>query len=400
MKKSIIITTAFYLFTSFCSVNTHAIPAFARKYSISCKTCHTPSTPKLKPYGDDFAGDGFRLADNEAPRYFIDTGDPELSLIRDFPLAVRLEGFFTYNSADDDKPDFGLPFNLKILSGGQLSEHLSYYFYFYLSELGEVAGVEDAFLMYNNLFKSELDIYLGQFQVCDPLFKRETRLSLEDYTLYTSQIGISDIKLKYDKGIMMTYGFSTGTDLVVEIVNGNGLSEADAWKVFDKDQYKNVAGRISQDIGEYFRIGIFGYHGNEELVNFESNTIKNSVLFQGVDASFSYKQKFEINLQYLNRKDEHVYASLESVSPLEDLVTHGYLGEIIFSPKADESKWYALGLLNLVRSDYDPADYSSATLHAGYLLRRNVRLVSEFTWDFTRTDQNYGRASLGFVSAF
>jgi hypothetical protein len=85
--------------------------------------------------------------------------------------------------------DFASPYIIKLLSGGELSERISYYFYFYFSERGEVAGVEDAFLMYNDLFGIDLDIYLGQFQVSDPLFKRELRLSLEDYVLYTSQIG-------------------------------------------------------------------------------------------------------------------------------------------------------------------------------------------------------------------
>ena len=37
-----------------------AIPAFARKYRFSCTTCHAPF-PRLKPYGDEFAGRGFRV---------------------------------------------------------------------------------------------------------------------------------------------------------------------------------------------------------------------------------------------------------------------------------------------------------------------------------------------------
>jgi len=39
-----------------------AIPAFARKYNMSCATCHAP-IPRLKPYGDEFAGHGFKLPD-------------------------------------------------------------------------------------------------------------------------------------------------------------------------------------------------------------------------------------------------------------------------------------------------------------------------------------------------
>jgi hypothetical protein len=62
------------------------------------------------------------------------------------------------------------------------------------------------------------------------------------------------------------------------------------------------------------------------------------------------------------------------------------------------SNWYLTGLANLVDSDLDDLDYKSATFHAGYLLRRNVRLVSEFTQVFS--PGSYGKVSVGVVSAF
>jgi len=62
------------------------------------------------------------------------------------------------------------------------------------------------------------------------------------------------------------------------------------------------------------------------------------------------------------------------------------------------SKWYLTGLVNWVESDYDPLDYSSATLHAGYLLRRNLRVVSEYTHQFS--GNSYGRINVGFITAF
>ena len=63
--------------------------------------------------------------------------------------------------------------------------------------------------------------------------------------------------------------------------------------------------------------------------------------------------------------------------------TSGAFAEVIYSPKGDMSKWYLTGLVNWVDSDMDDLDYSSATLHAGYLLRRNMRVVGEFTQQFT-----------------
>ena len=62
------------------------------------------------------------------------------------------------------------------------------------------------------------------------------------------------------------------------------------------------------------------------------------------------------------------------------------------------SNWYLTGLINLVNSDAEELVYRSATIHPGYLLRRNVRLVSEFTYKFSGA--SYGKISAGFVSAF
>ena len=272
-----------------------AVPAFARKYNMSCTTCHAPF-PKLKAYGDEFAGNGFVLADQDAPRYTVKTGDSKLDLIRDLPVALRLEGFLKYQSETDKNVDFTAPYNLKLISGGSLTDNFAYYFYFFLSERGEVAGIEDAYIMFNNIFNSELDIYFGQFQVSDPLFKRELRLTYEDYPVYKMKVGASGIDLAYDRGFMLIYGFETGTDIIVELLNGNGIGTADEFRTFDNDKYKCIAGRLSQDVGQFFRIGGFGYYGKED--GLEPNEVK----YFGPDITFAYAP-IEINVQYLERRD-------------------------------------------------------------------------------------------------
>jgi hypothetical protein len=376
-----------------------AIPSFARKYGISCTTCHSPAAPMLKPYGDDFAGDGFRLADEEAPRFFIETGDTKLSLMRQLPLAVRFDGFATYNFDGSGNADFASPYGLKLLSGAEISNKLSYYFYFFMSEKGEVAGLEDAFLMYNDLFDIDLDIYLGQFQVSDPLFKRELRLSLEDYHVYSSQIGTSDIDMKYDKGLMVTLGLPSGTGFTFEVINGNGIGAAHGG-LFDKDQYKNVVGRVSQDIGDVFRIGAFGYTGKEKLQHSTETDITNEVLVWGPDLSITPNEKWTLNAQYLSREDMNVYQDMETVNPMKNVGTQSAMAELIFSPQGDKSDWYLLGLYNWVESDFAAANYHSATFHAGYLLTRNIRLAAEYTMDFTDTNEPVNKLSVGFVAAF
>ncbi len=39
------------------------------------------------------------------------------------------------------------------------------------------------------------------------------------------------------------------------------------------------------------------------------------------------------------------------------------------------SKWYLTGLFNWVDSDLEELNYQAATFHAGYILRRNLRIV-------------------------
>jgi len=374
-----------------------AIPAFARKYQISCQVCHSPGAPMLKAFGDEFAGNGFRMTDYESPRYFINTGDDRLSLFRELPLAIRIDGFVTANFNNEGTVDFGAPFVVKILTGGELSDKLSYYFYFLMNERGSIAGVEDAFLMYADAFNSGINLYIGQFQTSDPLFKGELRLTLEPYMIYGIKPENSSVDLKYDRGIMFDKGFSTGTTIVGEIINGCGIGEAGEGYLFAKDKYKNFMLRINQAIGNSVSVGFFGYTGKEVISNHAPNPYVSEMRMYGPDIAIDIDGKLMINMQYVWRTDSEVYDADAEVA-MTDVATRGGFAEIIYAPKGDMSKYYITGLVNLVESQLDQFDYQSATLHFGYLLRRNVRVVAESTYIFSGSP--YAKASLGFVSAF
>jgi hypothetical protein len=382
MKKTILFSVLILLVTSY---TIYAIPAFARKYNMTCKTCHAPF-PKLKAYGEEFAGNGFVLKDQEAPRYFVETGDEKLSLIRDVPLAIRVEGHLTFNEEKSKKNDFKAPLAFKLLSGGAIYRNVSYYVYYILEE-GDAGKLEDAFLMFNNLFGTELDFFIGQFQVSDPLFKRELRLTRDDYAIYKVKVGSSNVNLTYDRGIILTYGFETGTDLTFEVVNGNGIGAIEDGN-FDNDKHKNFMGRISQDVGGHLRIGGFGYLGKEEI-----NDVVNDLWMVGPDATISI-DPLELNVQYVERRDKDPFF-FGSVAI--EIKTRGAFAELIYMPNGDNSDWYAVGLYNWVESNIGTLDKKSASFHLGYLLARNIRLVGEYTHDFT---EKYGRFGLGFVSAF
>lgn len=390
MKKTVLI---FVLLVAILGVADalNAMPAFARKYQMSCKTCHAPF-PKLKPYGAEFAGNGFALKDKDAPRYFVDTGDEKVSLLRDLPVALRFEGYASFNNAHSRSLDFSTPFLIKLLSGGVIARNISYYLYFFFGEKGKVAGLEDAFLMFNNIW-GDLDIYIGQFQVSDPLFKRELRLSYEGYKIYESRPGLSGIDLTYDRGIMFTYGLNGGTDLTLEIVNGSGIgeSEANPHGNFDADKYKNVLGRITQDIGNNLRVGAFGYTGKEAGPYGRVN----SLWMAGVDATLSVP-KLELNLQYVERRDKNPSFLLGA----SEVATRGGFAELIYLPRGDDSPWYGAGMFNWVDSDQEELKYQAVTAYGGYMLRRNFRLQAEITRLIKGTEGRHLRFGIGMITAF
>ena len=401
MKNIFTLAVLTLIITSIITSDIFAIPAFARKYNMTCKTCHSPF-PSLKPYGNDFAGNGFQLKDQDAPRYYVETGDPDLSLIRDLPLALRLEGYVTYNQSNTEKSDFTAPIIFKLLSGGAITTDVAYYVY-YILENGEVGKLEDAWLMFNNLFGSELDVTIGQFQVCDPIFKRELRLTRDDYYIYKVRPGASQVDLTYDRGLMLYYGFESGTDVTLQIVNGSGIGSVFSDGNFDNDKYKNLMGRISQDVGEHLRIGAMGYWGKEQ--NEYSEGIdgswytyypENELWMLGGDATISF-DPIELNLQYVERNDNNPNFLYDQTNPIPEIATRGAFAEMIYRPDGDASKWYAVGLFNWIESDQTDLNLKQLGIHFGYLLRRNIRLVAEYSQNFTN---KYGTIGLGFVTAF
>src|SRR5690606_6600002 len=116
------------------------IPAFARKYRVSCAMCHSPA-PRLNAFGEQFAANGFEFAPGEPARDTVQTGDPLLRRPSSSPIAVRIDAFTQVLSPaprDQAAVDLQLPYNTKLLSGGPIGDKISYYMYFFLSERGEV----------------------------------------------------------------------------------------------------------------------------------------------------------------------------------------------------------------------------------------------------------------------
>lgn len=371
-----------------------AIPVFARKYKVTCAVCHNP-VPKLTAFGEQFAANGFRFAPDEAPRDTINTGDPLLELARVLPLAMRLDAYAQAYAGGRAATDFQTPYGLKIMSSGTISKKLSYYFYTFLAERGEVGGIEDAFLQINDIGGRPLDVAIGQFQVSDPLFKREVRLEYEDYAVYRARLGDSPVDLTYDRGIVATADVA-GFGLTGQILNGNGTGPAQDNRRFDGDPFKSLFLHVGRDIGDYLHVGGFGYTGKTE-----SDGVASRTRMFGFDATIGGKT-LELNGQYLHRSESRpLFTPADAEASLD-----GGFAELIIRPP--NSRWYGFGLYNLVTADQPLLDvrlggtsgsrrYETITGGFGRAERRNFRWTFEASYD---TQEEVLRWGIGLLTAF
>ena len=378
-----------------------AIPAFARTHKISCTTCHAPF-PRLKDFGEEFAGNGFTMPEAEKDRDFVTAGDDLLKLNKTFPIGVRFDAYTLFESDAAVNSDLQSPWALKMLSGGNVAKNIGYYFYFFMDERGEVAGVADAYIHFNNIGGHPFDIMVGQFQTSDPLMKRELRLTYEDYLPYKVNIGQSAIDLTYDRGFMTTYDIeATSTGLVAMLTNGNGIPDAyeaeSGAKIYDTDNEKNYGFKINQDLGGVAGVGYFYYNGRElgfeAAAKAEDPALRtNEVIYHGADLNIG-NGMFDLTFQYLFRRDTNPGFTETFV----DVETQGLIAELVISPQRDRSRHYFTLLYNQIDSDWNNHDYESMTAGATYLMARNVRLNVEYTRNL---ELETNRGVLGLVTGF
>jgi hypothetical protein len=402
MKKALIVVSLGLLAFLMLADPAWAIPAFARKYSYSCTTCHAPA-PRLKPFGEEFAGRGFRLEDpsQEPARATRDTGDPLLQLVREVPLAVRIEGFAAYKEGAAAEYDFEYPWAFKVLSGGPISDKISYYFY-YIIEKGGESGLEDAYLQFNKPFGLPFDLMFGQFQVCDPLFKRELRLERNDYWIYKITPGGSGMNLTYDRGVMAVSTLPGDIDMVLGLYNGAGLGQASGDDHdYDIDMEKSVSARLARQFGPV-RLGLFGFQGDEKKILYSSpddeDSVFNTVTYWGPDLVIDFGETVQLNLQYLIRNDDNgVVDSHNGGAAVGEMETDGGFAELVWLPHGPEGRWAVSLLCNAIDSDDESVVTENASVTLNYLLARNIRFLAEVENDF---EGDRIKAGVGVSAAF
>jgi hypothetical protein len=364
-----------------------AIPAFARRYNLTCMTCHDP-VPKLASFGETFLARGYRLSDEDTTGVTT-LGDPLLWLQQTLPVAVRMDAYLRAYGGRTIGTDFATPMIAKFLSGGSISPSVSYYFYLLLAEDGVTGPIEDAWVAFRRPLGLPATVTVGQFQIADPVWKRELRLPIENYQILSQQIGEAAANVSYDRGVTVDFDLGENTSLAAEIVNGNGIGEA-ADGVFDGDAPKTGVLWAMRRIGP-LRVGGMGYYGAQR-VSRSGNIVRNRTWMAGPAVQLS-RGNLELNGQYVWRGDTD--PTFDGATP--DAKTNGGFAEAIWWPLGHGGRLIVTGLYNCIASDAPGAQYETGTVNASWLVRRNLRIAAEGTWDFL-TD--HPRAALGLMTAF
>jgi len=401
-----------------------AMPVFARKYDMSCITCHA-AFPKLNEFGEQFASDNMRL-----PNWKDTTksgGDDMLALPDTVPLALRTQAYVQKreaNTIDLDgnvvasaDTDIQSPYLIKLLSSAPLSDHITYYFYAIFAEKGgngEVI-VEDAWFRHDDLFSTDIGMMLGQFQVSDLMFAREVRLTFQDFMVYRMA------GLTYDRGVLFDYTAGP-VDLALGWVNGNGIEEnftinSPGYKrpdhLFDNNSGKAVFGRIGSEVAGV-GFGLFGYSGSQKNATAPAGTTSGDrdtdKISYGIDLSGKVGGKTYWFAQLLQNQWDGF---------LQEGTNYKWFGGFLGVDYIHNDRWAYSLLYNYTDANdfentdtiYEGIDMNSVTLTASYYFMRNIKGVIEVNFDLLDsvnqtgiyytghiTGENY--ALLGFDAAF
>lgn len=388
-----------------------ATPVFARKYDMSCSSCHS-AFPRLNEFGEYFRDNNMKLPnwrDDTAP-----TGDERLALPATAPLAIRAQAYAQAREGKSIDPitgeteqassDFQSPYLVKLLSSAPLSENLTYYFYGIFAEKGGNGEtlIEDAWFRHADLFDSGIGMQLGQFQISDLMFPRETRLPFQDFMVYR-MAGIT-----YDRGVLFDRGLGA-FDLGLGLVNGNGITDnlninspgyRRPDRMFDNNSDKSVFGRIGTDVGPV-SVGLFGLAGEQA----------NATGPAGLDSGNRDTDKRIVGLDISGDVQGKTYWYAQALwnswdGFLDEDKDYNWWGGFLGVDYIANDFWAFSLLYNYADADdlsdtdtiYEGIDINSLSLTASYYFMRNVKGVAEVNVDFLDQESPEGTYFTGHLT--
>ncbi|MBI4354521.1 MAG: hypothetical protein HY595_04725 [Candidatus Omnitrophica bacterium] len=224
-----------------------AIPAWARKYGVSCNVCHRPNVPRLNDYGHRFRKLGYRVPEEvgEAPEY------------KEIGNFLSMRGRMRYEYEDFEKGQNTSRFkwnDATFFYGGANTENLSSFFEWEWEDSNDIALLGQFAWLFGGPDRYA-QIRLGQMHTLSRVgwagFDRPSGISTTDVigsTLTTTAVPFT--LAKDQRGIELTVGLNKDIRLIGQVTNGlneagNGTSGSQ-----DDDTEKDIMLAYEQMIGE------------------------------------------------------------------------------------------------------------------------------------------------------
>jgi hypothetical protein len=272
MIKRVILPTAMALAAAAAPVQ--AIPAFARRYDVSCHFCHD-GYPKLNSMGQRFRERGFRM-DKEDPF----DGD---KWARTVPITLRASASHYFFEGDDTNSGF-----LKGISAGNLGRRLSYWVDDGLlitegSDNFQHTRPDNAWARVELVRAGKLYLKGGRLELDLPFTQTRTP-HLFSYDIYFATTGNeSDAIGFFQDGVEVGGYLPQDWHWSAAVVAGRdrpGSEHVDTrTERFDGDVFLRLAKRINQH-----RAGVFAYIGRNFIAT-STGTADDDLLRLGADAS-------------------------------------------------------------------------------------------------------------------
>ncbi len=324
----------------------YAIPTFARKYGVSCSTCHV-NIPKLNAFGKAFRFNGYRfpkekkelLAEKPIPL----GGKPQKGrwpekaiwpgeIPSNPPVSIRMELDTDYNSENNEEIIFNFPHELYVLSGGNLGESISFLFELLAYQDGSFGGIRRSFLQFDSpVWNSKLiNLKIGKIEIAAVPSSSIRRITMiEDNVVNSFLNGSNQFKLNDPKSGLELWGikdgrngggFYYGIGVVEQFQEEITLANNDSKGTSSKDLYLRLSYKfrglsLSGESGpvpeggswrdDHLRIGFFAYSGGVEDSDFSRKgadlgwQFKDLELFGGIAfGQDSFKDSISTKMSY------------------------------------------------------------------------------------------------------
>ena len=360
----------------------HAVAQWARKYNLSCTTCHT-AFPRLNHFGEQFMQNGYQMPDTE-------DGDEEgkekigdrltIDELQNY-LGVRLnlDAVNIQTKAQDRggksnaeaKLDIGNPNWLQIFTAGSVFKNVSVFIETEIEEdevqfswfrlgfhnlfgLGSLANIR-----IGNTSMMDWHVLSGRLRMISNISNQATRyLSSDDE-------GEDSVNMSSATPGISFYGYTHGVTYEAGVANGKRNQS-------DPNRFKNYFGTLTYQMEdgdlEGSGISFWGMFGTDTK-DYSDDNISNGFWRFSPGLNFRYNENLDILVAYFWGRDDNYFLVDNSINEPNDMI--GLATQIGYNvtPEIFTALQY-----DFVEDEADSQNFNKISPSVSYFIRENMRL--------------------------